>query len=234
VTLVTGSSQGIGRATARELARRGHHVHVVTRDAGRAAALEGDFPGRTHRADLVESAACADLVAGIVEADGRLDHVVHAVGDFQRATLEATGWDEWQALLDSNLRTSVQLADAARAPLRSSSGSLLFFGVAGLDGHRARRATAAYAAAKSALLVLTRSLAAEEAGHGVRVNMLSPGVVPHVGAEEGTRAADGDGARVPLGPSTPEELARTVAWLLSADARSITGQNLEQAGGWML
>ena len=65
MTLVTGSSQGIGRATARELARRGHHVHVVTRDAGRAAALEGDFPGRTHRADLVESAACADLVAGI-------------------------------------------------------------------------------------------------------------------------------------------------------------------------
>jgi NAD(P)-dependent dehydrogenase (short-subunit alcohol dehydrogenase family) len=109
---------------------------------------------------------------------------------------------------------------------------MLFFGTAGLAGLGARAKTAAYGAAKSALLVLVRSLAKEEAPHGVRVNMISPGIVPHDGAHASTLDEDLQ-ARIPLGRAgTPEEIAEGVHFLTTA--RQVTGQDLGIDGGWLL
>lgn len=238
VALVTGSAGGLGQAAAERLAADGLRVHVVWRSAEeRVPALEERFSGRVHRADLCEAGAAARLVSDVLSLDGELHHVVHAVGDYAEGSLAETDSATFRALFESNLFSARDLAEAARLPLReaaSTSGdaSLLFFGTAGLAGLSARSQTAAYAAAKSALLVFVRSLAKEEAAHRVRVNMISPGLVPHEGAHPST----GDPAlhsKIPLGrPGTPAEIAEGVRFLTTA--RHVTGQDLGIDGGWLL
>jgi 3-oxoacyl-[acyl-carrier protein] reductase len=110
----------------------------------------------------------------------------------------------------------------------------VFFGTSGLAGLRARRSTAPYAAAKSALFVLVKSWALEEAPHGVTVNLVSPGHVPHEGAHPDTLDPERL-AKIPLGrPGSPDDVARAVAFLCSDDARYTTGTELLVSGGWML
>lgn len=235
VSLITGSVRGLGLAAARHLRERGDTVHVVYRSsAEQARALEGEFPGRVHSADLTRAADWQRLVAAVVERDGRIDHLVHAVGEYTAGALEATTAEELRRMLASNVESSFLAFEATRGALRERHGSAVFFGCAGLAGLHARRRTAAYSAAKSALLVLVKSWALEEAPHGVRVNMVSPGQVPHADASADTR----DPAlweRIPLGrPGTPEEIADVVAWLCSPRASYVTGNDVQAAGGYLL
>lgn len=222
-------------AVARKLVTDGYAVHVTWRSsASRAEVLVPEFDGRVHRADLEDEDETRALVAAVIERDGRLDAFVHAVGEFSSAPLESTPAAEVRRLLENNVLSAVNAFDAARSALRASRGSALFFGVAGLEGLRARRESAAYAAAKSALLVLVRSWALEEAAHGVRVNLVSPGMVPHEGAAPETNDPARI-ARIPLGfAGTPEDIAAAASFLISDEARHVTGVDLPVAGGWML
>ena len=238
VALVTGSAGGLGFAAAERLRDEGFRVHVVWRSSeARVPELEQGFAGRVHRANLCEVGAAARLVEAVLAIDGELQHIVHAVGDYAEGSLAETESDMFRALFESNLFSARDLAEAARAPLRRAAesgadASMLFFGTAGLAGLGARAKTAAYGAAKSALLVLVRSLAKEEAAHGVRVNMISPGIVPHDGAHTSTLDEDLQ-ARIPLGRAgTPEEIAEGVHFLTTA--RQVTGQDLGIDGGWLL
>lgn len=233
VTLVTGSARGLGLAVARALAERGDRVHVVWRTSGpHTAALEREFAGRAHRADLLRADAAEALVRDVLARDERLDHVVHAVGEYVTGPLERATAAELERMFASNVTSAFHVFAAARPALRAARGSATFFGTAGLAGARARRDTALYAAAKSALLVLVRSWAREEAPHGVRVNQVSPGIVPHEHAAADTHAY---AERVPLGRAgLPADLAAAVAFLASGGAAHVTGQDLEVAGGWML
>ena len=235
VSLVTGSVRGLGLAVARRLRERGDRVHVVYRNSKELAdALQVEFDGRVHRADLSSGAAWNALVADVVARDGGIDHVVHAVGEYVTETLERTAAIELRRMLASNVETAFLAFEATRSALRARRGSAVFFGCAGLDGLRARRRTAAYAASKSALLVLAKSWALEEAVHGVRINMVSPGQVPHEHASADTR----DPAaweRIPLGrPGAPREVADVVAWLCSPQSSYVTGTDVQVAGGYLL
>ena len=233
VTLVTGSARGLGLAVARHLAGRGDRVHVVWRSENeRSRALVEEFGPRAHRADLTREEDARRLVAEVVEVSGGVDHLVHAVGEYVSAPLFETSTADLRRMLESNAVSSQLLFDAARPALRAARGDAVFFGCRGLSGFRARRSTAAYAAAKSALLVLVRAWALEEAPHGVRVNLLSPGHIPHADAHADTLAVDAD---VPLGrKGTPEDVSRAVAFLTSGDAAYTTGTDLFVGGGWMM
>lgn len=235
VTLVTGSARGLGLAVARSLARRGDRVHVVWRSSSvDVAALEHEFAGRLHRADLLDPDAARGLVERVERADGRLDHLVHAVGEYVSGPLQSARAEDLRHMLASNVETAFHLFDAARPRLRATRGDAVFFGCAGLDTLRARRETALYTAAKTALFVLVRSWALEEAAHGVRVNLVSPGVVPHAHAAEGTLDEERI-ARIPLGRAgTPEDVAAAVEFLASPRAAHVTGVDLAVAGGWLL
>lgn len=235
VVLVTGSARGLGLATARAFQRRGDRVHVVWRTASPDThALEREFPRRAHRSDLVYAESAVALVEAVIESDGRLDTLVHAVGDYVSGPLEKAAAHDSAHMFASNVESALRVMDAARPSLRASRGSALFFGCAGLEGLRGRRDIALYAAAKSALLVLVRSWALEEAPHGVRVNMLSPGIVPHEHAASDTLDARLH-ARIPMGrPGTPEEIADSALFLCSDEARYTTGVDLAVAGGWLL
>lgn len=235
VTLVTGSVRGLGLACARELAARGDRVHVVYRSSGaRAEGLAGEFEGRIHRADLEDDAAVAELIRRVLEVDGALDHVVHAVGEYAPAPPSETSVETLRWMMRSNVETTLRLFGAVREPLRAARGAFVAFGFAGLDGYRARRQAPAYGAAKAALLTLVRSWAVEEAPHGVRVNMVSPGMVPHDAAHPDTTAPE-TLASIPAGrPGRPEDIARAVAHLCSPASEYTTGANLTVAGGWLL
>jgi NAD(P)-dependent dehydrogenase (short-subunit alcohol dehydrogenase family) len=231
--LVTGSARGLGLATARAFRALGERVHVTWRTPNAAARdLQSEFEERAHEAELGRDAP--RLLEEVVARDGRLDVLVHAVGEYWSGALVAIGAEDVELLFSSNVSSSVRVFDAARPHLRASRGNALFFGVAGLSGLRGRRESAAYAAAKSALLVLVRSWALEEAQHGVRVNLLSPGIVPHEGAAPDTLDPKRQ-ARIPAGRAgTPEEVAEAALFLCSEAARYTTGADLPVAGGWML
>jgi NAD(P)-dependent dehydrogenase (short-subunit alcohol dehydrogenase family) len=235
VTLVTGSVRGLGLAVACACAERGDRTHIVWRgSAGAASEAEAVFAPRVHRADLTRSADAKKLVGDVIARDGRLDHVVHCVGAYTSGPLVETSFDDWRRMFESNLETSLHLAAGVRDALRASCGTLVFFGCAGLEGLGGRRQAAAYAAAKSALLVFARSLALEEATHGVRVNMLSPGIVPHQDAHPDTESPKRL-ASIPLGRvGTPAEIAEACLWLSSPKSSYTLGQNLTVSGGWLI
>lgn len=235
VVLVTGGGQGIGRGTAELLAERGWSVHVNVRDdAKRAEAAEVFGDGHVHGGDLVEAGVAHALADRITEAEGRLDAVVHAIGPYTTNALSEESVDSFRTMWDGNVLTALRMIDAGREAVRRVRGSWVFFGCAGLERWRSRSVTPAYISAKAALLVAVRSLALEEARHGVRANMISPGFVPHDGAAPDTNA-EGMHDRIPIGrPAEMREAAGACAWLLSDEAGHVVGQNLEVAGGWML
>ena len=235
VALVTGSARGLGLAVARHLRARGERVHVTWRSEGASArALRDEFGARAHRADLCEPRDAGELVRAVVALDGRLDHAVHAVGEYVSGPLAATTAADLRRMLASNAESAFVFFAAVRPELRAAGGRAVFFGTSGLSGLRARRSTAAYAAAKSALLVLVKSWALEEAPHGVTVNLVSPGHVPHAHAHADTLDEERLAA-IPLGrPGTPEDVARAVGFLCSDEAGYTTGTELLVSGGWFL
>ena len=210
-------------------------MHVVYRSSAHAApALEREFPDRVHQADALDPSDVQGLVGDLLERDGRLDTLVHAVGEYATGPLEGFELAELRRMFASNVESAFVVFDACRAALRSSSGSAVLFGCSGNGHAHAWRETAAYASAKTALLTLARSWAVEEAPHGVRINMVSPGHIPHEHAASDTNDPR-LWKRIPMGqPGKPEDVAEAAAWLASPAARYVTGVNLEVAGGWML
>ena len=233
VSLVTCGVRGLGLAVARALADRGDIVHITYRGShDRASALEAEFSGRVHLVDLSDANATSMLIETIAEQSGRLDNIVHAVGDYETGT--ASSAETLVKMWQSNVQTAMNVADSGLGMLREAQGAFVFFGCAGLAGLGPRRASAAYAASKSALVVLMRSLALEEAAFGVRVNMISPGLIPHDAAHKGTLDPDLI-AKIPMGRvGTPEEVASAALWLTSDGSLYTTGADIPVAGGWML
>lgn len=237
VSLVTGGIRGIGLAVVRALRQRGDRVHVVWRSSVELAREEerlGGNEGRVHRADLIEEGAACQVMNEVRKRDGHLDHLVHCVGDYCSGSLAETDEATWRRMLESNLLSAVHAFDSARPLLREMRGTAVFLGCAGVSELRPRRESAAYAAAKTALLVYARSLALEEAPHGVRVNTVSPGLIPHPHAHPDTLDPE-HLAKVPLGrPGRAEEVAEVVAWLSSARSSYVVGADLPVSGGWAL
>jgi NAD(P)-dependent dehydrogenase (short-subunit alcohol dehydrogenase family) len=236
VVLITGSARGLGLACARKFLAQGAHVHAVYRTrTAQTDELAREFGPRLHRADALNEAELARVVADVLARDGRLDCAVHAVGEFETGTLEALAPANFRRMFASNTESAFLFARAVLPALRSSRGQLIFFGAAGIESLRARREAAAYMAAKTALLVFAKSLALEEAPAGVRVNLVSPGIIAHADADPDTIAKLEQG-RVPLSgrPGVPEDVAAAVIWLCSREARLITGANLDVAGGFGL
>jgi NAD(P)-dependent dehydrogenase (short-subunit alcohol dehydrogenase family) len=239
VAIVTGASQGIGRAIAVELARVGAHVVVCSRclAALKPVADEVRTLGRRALAvacDVADADQVCDVVAQTLGEFGRIDLLVNNAGYRIRMPLEDLPRAEWDAMIGVNL-TGVFLFSQAvgRVMIRQGGGKIV--NVTSVAGRNGVRGMAAYAAAKAGVTVLTQSLGAEWAKHGVTVNAVAPGPVETEGVLEvwKTPAMIAQAAReVPLGRlGRPEEIAAAVVFAASDLANFMTGETIYVSGG---
>ena len=238
--LVTGSSRGIGRATAMAFAANGAKVLVNGRDrrrlqeaVDRIAAWGGD--AAPVPADFSDSAAIGRTEGEIRSRFGPVDILVANVGGLGDPvpTAEETE-DHWRSVIDANL-TATFLTVRAFLPAMLARGSGTIVTVSSTAGRHPSRSSAAYAAAKAGVVMLTRHLAQEVGPRGVRVNCVAPGAVL---TEEGYLARaprevqEQVAALHPLGRiGWPMDIAQAILYLASESAGWITGVTLDASGG---
>ncbi|MDI3298867.1 MAG: SDR family oxidoreductase [Bacillota bacterium] len=227
--LVVGADGALGRAVAAWFLGHGWAVVGTYRNEARrqeaAAVLDVRSSGAAGRrlrwvkADLRRAAGAERAVAAGLRWQGRIDAAVHTAGLFATEAVVGGSWATWESMLETNVRTAFELAQAVVPPMREAGGGSLVL-VAARAAARAGRGMGAYAAAKSALIRLGEALADELAGSGVRVNVLAPSVIDTPANRAAMPGASREGWR------TPEELAAMIGWLALPEAASVHGQLL--------
>jgi 3-oxoacyl-[acyl-carrier protein] reductase len=237
--LVTGAQQGIGAAAARAFAVAGYDVAVNWLDDQAAAeAVAADIRAAGRRAVLVQgsvgtAADCAALVQAALDGLGRIDVLVNNAGIFPRVEFLAMTEDDWDRVLDVNLKGSAFCAQAAarhmvaagiRGVILNLSSSSVRGAVLGVH----------YSATKTGVIGITRSMALALAPHGIRVNAIAPGLTDTAQPRYGNTDAElAEMAKtLPLGRmGRPEEIAGLMTYLASDAAEWITGQVYHINGG---
>lgn len=216
--LVTGASSGIGAAIVEHLLRDGWRVTGISRRPGTVA-----HPAFEHLSlDLND----VDSIAGAV-ADIAPTALVHAAGQLKVGSLGSLDHDDGAAMWRLHVDVAERLADAL-APRLPQGGRIIFIGSRTASGAAGR---GQYAATKAALVALARSWASELASRGITVNVVAPAATETPMLKDPTRANVAP-KLPPIGRFIqPEEVAAAVAFLLSADAAAITGQQLVICGG---
>jgi NAD(P)-dependent dehydrogenase (short-subunit alcohol dehydrogenase family) len=243
VAFVTGGAHGIGRASVERLRRAGATVAFcdVDEDAGRevaAASSEGPRPVAFLPCDVTSEEQLAAAMSATIERHGGLDVVVANAGvdrPFDAATMTE---DEWRDFMGIDLRAVWLTAKHALPTMRARRRGAIVT-IASIHAFVTTRGKFPYAAAKSAVVGLTRSLALDEGGYGIRVNAVCPGYTRTRMLMSGVESAD-DPAEAeremlaihPLGRvAEPEEIANVVAFLASDEASFITGAAIMVDGG---
>lgn len=237
VALVTGGSRGIGWAIARALAGAGAKVAICGRDGAKAEAAAGRLGGtaKGYACDVSDAAQLETLV-GAVERDlGPIDILVNNAGITKDNLLFRIGDADWDAVLDTNLKSAFVLTKlAARGMIKRRWGRVVnITSVVGITGNKGQ---ANYAASKAGLIGFTKSVAKELASRNVLVNAVAPGYID----TEMTQAISAEAktalqAAIPLGRlGTGDDVARAVLYLASDLASYITGQVLVVDGGMVM
>ena len=242
VALVTGASQGVGQAIAERLARAGWHVIATARRAEALDAVVGGIAAQGGSAeaavlDVRDADAIARVIGAAADRHGRLDGLVNNAGRFSGRGIVDTTLDEFRLNFAMNCEAPF-LAMKAAIPAMIRTGGGAIVNIASVSGLRASPGTGGYGASKAALIHLGAIAAMEVGEHNIRVNTVTPGSTfsPTFSKSlEGKSAAEIEAmqkAGTILGRfAQPSEIGDAVAFLLSDEARFITGVNLPVEGG---
>lgn len=242
ITLVTGASSGIGRATAIAMASNGARVALVGKrraelDKVTAQIASSGGEATFIVADLTRERDCRQVVEDTVRFFGGLDILVNAAGIIGSGTIENTSFQTWREMMDINLDAVFRLMQFALPYLEKRKGNIV--NVSSVNGIRAFSGVLAYCVSKAAVEQLTRCAALELASKGIRVNAVNPGVTVtnlhrRGGMDEGKYHAFLEHSKTthPLGRvGTPEEVAELIVFVASDKASWITGASHSIDGG---
>jgi enoyl-[acyl-carrier protein] reductase III len=241
--LVTGGSRGIGRACALAAARRGADVaitYVVNQEAAEATAAEIRGLGRravTFQGDVGDPQDNVAAVETAIAELGPLRYLVANAANGSFGFTEELTIEDWDRTMETHVRALLSLAQAARPSMRDNGGGAIV-AISSLGAARVYDAYSAFGTAKAAIETLVRYLAVEAGPEGIRANCVRGGVVltdlfKEIPEWEAIAAAAGE--RAPLGAALdPEEIGEPVAFLLSDEARMVTGQTLCVDAGFTL
>ncbi|CAN7438897.1 3-oxoacyl-ACP reductase FabG [Trinickia sp. LjRoot230] len=237
IALVTGASRGIGRAIALELARQGATViGTATSEAGahgidEALGTEG-LAGRGAVLDVRDAAAVDTLIETIIKEFGALNVLVNNAGITQDQLAMRMKDDEWDDVIDTNLKAVFRLSRAVLRPMMKARGGRII-NITSVVGSAGNAGQVNYAAAKAGVAGMTRALAREIGSRGITVNCVAPGFIDtdmtKALAQEQQAALK---TQIPLGRlGSPEDIAHAVAFLASPFAGYVTGTTLHVNGG---
>ena len=232
--LITGASGGIGGAIARALHSQGAQVMLAGTRRNTLSTLAAELGERAHigLADLGDPAAADRLVKTAETAMGRVDILVNNAGVTRDMLALRMDDESWRAVMDVNLTAAFRLTRAAlRGMVRRRHGRVI--GITSVVAITGNPGQANYAAAKAAMIGMSKSIAAEIAGRGITVNCVAPGAITtamteKLTAEQHARLL----AAIPAGRfGAPEDVATAVIFLASREAGYVTGQTLHVNGG---
>jgi 2-deoxy-D-gluconate 3-dehydrogenase len=240
VAIVTGANTGIGRAIAIALAESGSDIVAVGRTIPSDTARAVEALGRQFlsvNADLGSTEPIPRIVSSTVDRFGRLDILVNNAGIIRRAAALDFSEEDWDAVMDVNLKTAFFLAQAAAQQMIASRSGGKIINIASLLSFQGGVRVASYTASKSGIAGLTRLLANEWAAKGLNVNAIAPGYFE----TNNTQALRDDAsrsreilARIPAGRwGQPGDLGGAAVFLASAASDYVHGAILPVDGGWL-
>jgi NAD(P)-dependent dehydrogenase (short-subunit alcohol dehydrogenase family) len=229
-TLVTGGAKRLGAEICRSLAKEGHNIlvhynksHVEAMDIVReckelgvdAECIHGDFSTQETMQQFIQVISTKSIA-----------HLVNNVGEYLIQPGSLTPTDIWNQLYQINFLAPIALIQTLLPSFKKHQGAVVNIGVSGLEPMRANITFTAYLSTKSSLLLATKSLAKELSLFGVRINMVSPGILDN--SKDLPKNAQG----IPMGRfGTSQDVSRVIVFLLKKENSYITGQNIEVAGG---
>ncbi len=239
VAVVTGGGRGIGLAVARGFAAEGARVAVVSRNeasCGRAAEqINGTFPGsaRHYAVDVADHDAMQELAKRVRDDFGGANILVNNAGVTRDGLLMRMASEDWEAVLDTNLKGAFHAVKAFQRQLMKASEPRRIINISSVIGLIGNAGQANYAASKAGLIGFSKSVARELAGRRVTCNVIAPGFIETdmtADLDEAMRA--GIVGRIPLGEmGAVEDVAAAVLFLAGRAARYITGQVVAVDGG---
>ncbi len=240
VALVTGASQGIGRACALQLAKHGATVALCARNEEKLAAVRdeitaGGGKAEVFRLDVTSEDDIKSVIKSAIEKLGKVDILVNNAGITKDTLLLRLKHADWDSVINTNLTSAYLCTQAVLSSMMKQRWGRII-NITSINGQIGQTGQANYSASKAGLIGLTLSVAREVASRNITVNAVSPGYIETPMTEELTpELKDAIVKMVPLGRvGSPEDIANAVCFLASEQAGYITGHVLNVNGGLLM